>query len=382
MAHGKGEVHMKCDNCGKENLVALKDGYNVEIGFFLCMECHGKYKKGNEEINKKLNEFLKGKPELKLKYKGNMPNQHSNTIKKSKVVAGVLALLLGTFGSHKFYLGKFFWGCIYLLLSWTFIPTIVSIIESIIYFTMSEKKFTDKYSVNIQSNSKKTNIENLPKETLLLQQKKGQDIKHEQINWKGAYKEVAKNYKVFKLVGYKGGIPGLKPGFMHTNSLHICATSQGVMFFNPAGYKAESIVQWDCLVHIATSTEMKPTWQAITTGMAAQMKTAGDAVVTGLVAGITEKHPLIFFSKQNINDEFAQEIKFDDTRNEKIKMHIMEMRAKLFPKGISQNIAASQNKISDLDITEKIKKLTELKQQGIITQEEFDVKKKSLLDKF
>ena len=64
---------------------------------------------------------------------------------KSKTVAIVLALFLGGIGIHKFYLGQAGQGILYLLLCWTFIPIVLSVIDIIIYLTMSEKSFQEKY---------------------------------------------------------------------------------------------------------------------------------------------------------------------------------------------------------------------------------------------
>lgn len=64
---------------------------------------------------------------------------------KSKTVAIVLALFLGDIGIHKFYLGQAGQGILYLLLCWTFIPVVLSIIDIIIYLTMSEELFQTKY---------------------------------------------------------------------------------------------------------------------------------------------------------------------------------------------------------------------------------------------
>jgi len=65
--------------------------------------------------------------------------------RKNHIVAGILALLLGGIGIHKFYLGKVAAGVLYLLFSWTFIPSIIAFIEGIIYL-VDEDGFNQKYN--------------------------------------------------------------------------------------------------------------------------------------------------------------------------------------------------------------------------------------------
>jgi len=61
------------------------------------------------------------------------------------MVAALLAFFLGGFGAHKFYLGKIGLGILYLVFFWTFIPAIIAFIEFIIYLTMSDEAFKQKY---------------------------------------------------------------------------------------------------------------------------------------------------------------------------------------------------------------------------------------------
>ena len=76
--------------------------------------------------------------------------------KKDKVAAGVLAILLGYFGVHKFYLGCTTAGLIMLLLTifgifLVFPPLIISIIalvEGIIYLTKTDEEFEQLYVIN------------------------------------------------------------------------------------------------------------------------------------------------------------------------------------------------------------------------------------------
>jgi TM2 domain-containing membrane protein YozV len=64
---------------------------------------------------------------------------------KNRLAAALFAILLGSFGIHKFYLGMTGWGIVYLLLCWTSIPTIVGIIEGILLLVMSDDEFVQKY---------------------------------------------------------------------------------------------------------------------------------------------------------------------------------------------------------------------------------------------
>jgi len=76
---------------------------------------------------------------------GDSGTQPAVTGVKSKTTAGILALLLGGIGAHKFYLGKGFQGLLYLIFFWTWIPMIIATIEGISYLMMSPQKFAAKY---------------------------------------------------------------------------------------------------------------------------------------------------------------------------------------------------------------------------------------------
>jgi len=68
---------------------------------------------------------------------------------KSKIAAGILAILLGGIGVHKFYLGKIGMGILYLLFCWTGIPAIVGFIEGIIYLCSNDENFQLKHHVRL-----------------------------------------------------------------------------------------------------------------------------------------------------------------------------------------------------------------------------------------
>ena len=63
-----------------------------------------------------------------------------------RIPAGLLALLLGGVGVHKFCLGQWGQGLAYLLFSWTFIPALIALVEAILFFTMSDDEFARRYA--------------------------------------------------------------------------------------------------------------------------------------------------------------------------------------------------------------------------------------------
>ena len=63
---------------------------------------------------------------------------------KSKAAVTLWGVFLGGFGAHKFYMGSWGWGIIYLLTCWLYIPFIIALIEWIRYVLMSDDEFYGK----------------------------------------------------------------------------------------------------------------------------------------------------------------------------------------------------------------------------------------------
>lgn len=65
---------------------------------------------------------------------------------KNKIAAALLAFFLGGIGVHRFYLGQTGKGILYLVFCWTFIPYIISIVDFVLFLTMSDEDFDYKYN--------------------------------------------------------------------------------------------------------------------------------------------------------------------------------------------------------------------------------------------
>ncbi|MDO8618336.1 MAG: TM2 domain-containing protein [Candidatus Daviesbacteria bacterium] len=97
-----------------------------------------------------LTEKEKNKIEEEEKYRAQVKSKYSPVLdsktSRNRIAAALLAIFLGSFGIHKFYLGKPVQGFIYLIFCWTFLPGLIGFIEGIIYLLMSDKSFENKYA--------------------------------------------------------------------------------------------------------------------------------------------------------------------------------------------------------------------------------------------
>ncbi len=75
------------------------------------------------------------------------------------IVYSALSIMLGGIGIQKFYLGQTKRGILHVLFFWTFIPTILCVIDLLKFTFMTEEEFDEKYNkielTNNSSNNKK-----------------------------------------------------------------------------------------------------------------------------------------------------------------------------------------------------------------------------------
>ena len=58
--------------------------------------------------------------------------------------AGILAILFGGLGMHKFYLGKYGQGLLCVAFCWTLIPAVIGIMQGVHYLTETQEQFEDE----------------------------------------------------------------------------------------------------------------------------------------------------------------------------------------------------------------------------------------------
>jgi TM2 domain-containing membrane protein YozV/ribosomal protein L40E len=110
-------------------------------------------KSPDEKFCSECGAIIKAKAEIcpKCGVRQSSPFSHLGAVApngKSKLAAVLFAFFLGGFGFHKFYLGNTGMGIVYLLLCWTFIPSVLGIIEGILLLIMSDEDFNRQYGTN------------------------------------------------------------------------------------------------------------------------------------------------------------------------------------------------------------------------------------------
>lgn len=66
---------------------------------------------------------------------------------KNRILAGILAILLGAFGVHKFYIGNRQSGLLCVVFCWSLVPTVMGIIDGINYLRHDDDYFAKHYCV-------------------------------------------------------------------------------------------------------------------------------------------------------------------------------------------------------------------------------------------
>lgn len=133
---------MFCRNCGNQlnegALICTSCGFKPLQGNLYCQNCGAQTKPGQEICISCGFKILKEAP----------------AYAKNKIAAGLLAIFLGFFGIHKFYLGYNNQGIIMLLITILtcgiggFFMGIIGIIEGIIYLTKTDEEFDREYVQN------------------------------------------------------------------------------------------------------------------------------------------------------------------------------------------------------------------------------------------
>jgi len=120
-----------CTNCGVNQTTSLEGSYDERAeNEKYCVECGTLITKQAEIC-----------PDCGVR----QPSGQGST-DSDKIAAGVLALLLGGLGAHKFYQGNMKLGVLYLCFFWTGIPAVLGLVEGILILIADDTEYEEKYA--------------------------------------------------------------------------------------------------------------------------------------------------------------------------------------------------------------------------------------------
>ncbi|RZV06108.1 double zinc ribbon protein [Natrinema hispanicum] len=120
-----------CTNCGVNQTISLEGSYDERAeNEKYCVECGTLITKQAEIC-----------PDCGVR----QPSVQGST-DSDKIAAGVLALLLGGLGAHKFYQGNMKLGVLYLCFFWTGIPAVLGLVEGILMLIADDTEYEEKYA--------------------------------------------------------------------------------------------------------------------------------------------------------------------------------------------------------------------------------------------
>lgn len=121
---------MHCRNCGKQiddkAVICINCGVPPRAEKKFCYKC-GATSNANQALCLSCGVTL-----------GRAPGE------KSKPIVTLLGIFLGGLGAHKFYMGSWGWGIVYLATCWLYVPFVVAVIEWIRYILMTDDEFAVK----------------------------------------------------------------------------------------------------------------------------------------------------------------------------------------------------------------------------------------------
>lgn len=129
------------DSLDSDEKYCKKCGEIIDEEAEICPECGVRQKEKNRD-KQNINVNVENSNQNIQSQNGNQQPIQSN---KSRILAAILAIFLGGFGVHKFYLGQAGRGFLFLIFFWTWIPALIGFIQGISYLLMSEQRFAQKF---------------------------------------------------------------------------------------------------------------------------------------------------------------------------------------------------------------------------------------------
>jgi TM2 domain-containing membrane protein YozV len=253
---------------------------------------------------------------------------------RNKTAAGLFALFLGSIGVHRFYLGQVGLGILYFFLLFILISPILALIDAIVFFSMDEETFNRKYNTNQQLvppiyHQRRPGY---PPPAARQPARGGRSTKPTAMELQNPYKSAGiKKYKDFDL---EGAIEDFNKG------LEIQPNDISLHFNLACAYS-----------------------------LTEQVDKAYAHLDKAVALGFTD------FEKIKSHDDLAYvriQDRFDEFKEHGFRLHLPAVETKAAP------VEAVKETIQDDVLLSQLKRLAELRDRGLLSEQEFIIEKKKL----
>jgi len=289
--------------------------------------------------------------------------------KKSKNVAGFLALFFGWFGAHRFYLGQTDQGWIYSVLTgvalwggrgpaiakvlaviWIPVVTIIALVDAVAFFAMDQKRFDEKYngipndgrdrSTDFERKDTSTDFERPKKQQKTNQQSRQQRQQRPNMN---RSKKTVNRQKSYNKSG--------KEKFADYDYEGAITEFEKTLEFNPSDVAAHFNLACCHSLMENVDRSFYHLELAVAHGFRGFKK-------------IQEHHALAYLRIQEDFDSFVKNGYRRPRKNEKVK---------------EKNTSTEDLLSTQPDLLDQLNKLAEMRKKGFLTEKEFNVRKEKLL---
>ncbi len=294
---------------------------------------------------------------------------------RDKNVAGILALFFGWAGIHRFYLGQVGLGILYAILLFTGVSAILGLIDAIVFFSMDQEVFDYKYNESAIRRRRRMDHRRRRYDTDFdREERRRRERRVDRYQGREKRRELNETRRTESRKYYKRPTPKPVKSNPYKNS--------GIKKYKDYDYdgavedfkKALEIDDKDIAVHFNIACAYSLNEEA-----EKAFYHLDKAVELGFndFKRIKEHDALAFL---RIQDEFetfeSNGFRLEKTQQlESPKEDLLEQASQL-----SEEEKSIEEELQSADLLEQLKKLGELREKGLLTEEEFVVQKRKLLE--
>ncbi|MFT5167780.1 MAG: TM2 domain-containing membrane protein YozV [Saprospiraceae bacterium] len=300
---------------------------------------------------------------------------------KDKNIAAILAFFFGIFGVHRFYLGQKGLGILYLMFFWVLgIPAIIGLIDAIIFLSMGQDDFDMKYNRRLYPDHKRQDTDFTRADT-----------RAERRDYRVEQRDLRHQRRIERRENVRPEPqPQRRQGRPHPQPETPTAANRRNNPFKMSGIEKYKEFDYDGAIEdFKKALAVQPTDVAVHFNLACTYSLSEEKENAFFHLGKAVEYGFVDFKKIQEHDALAYlriQDEFDIFKKNGYRLNVPPPPQAPSPPIIEEAVKDSNPEPTE-DLLSKnsvlldqIKRLGELRERGLLTNEEFDAQKRKLLD--